>query len=122
MGAELVIPEHAEVANAVGAISGALTIAVEATITPDEDCFIVHTPAERREFYELTAARAWVEGHLLDLLDARIAQAKVEGFTFHRDIRFLDHHAAARIGDVFLDARVRATAIGKPEFAGLAVE
>ena len=121
MGATLIIPEHAEVANAVGAISGTLTIAVEATITPNDDHFIVHTPVERRTFLELSAARRWAESHLLELLAEKVAQARVEGFTFHQDVRFYDDNGTTRAGHLFLESRVRAIAVGKPEFAGLAV-
>lgn len=45
--AELVIPPHAEVANAVGAITGQVVEQVELTIRPDSCGYILYTPWEK---------------------------------------------------------------------------
>jgi N-methylhydantoinase A/oxoprolinase/acetone carboxylase beta subunit len=119
LGAELRIPEHAEVANAVGAITGVLTLMVEATINPDDDCYIVHTPAERRIFTGLPEAQEWTRAHLLALLDEKILQARVEGFDFHRDVQVIHRGGTTTMGSLFLECQLRATAICRPQFAGL---
>jgi len=121
LGAKLIVPEHAEVANAVGAITGALTIIVDATITPDEDRYIVHSPTAMREFVNLDAAKAWVNEHVMAILDERVTESLVEGFAFHKEVRLVDRNGASDFGTVFLECQVRGTAVGKPEFASFAV-
>jgi len=117
LGAQVTIPEHAEVANAVGAITGALTLITEATITPADDHFLVHTPTLRKAFANLDAAKAWAEQEVSALLEAKIAAAEVAGFALHREVQILDHMGASTMGTMFLECRVRATAVGRPEFA-----
>lgn len=117
LGAHLIIPEHAEVANAVGAITGTMTLLVEATITPEDEAYSVHSPAERRVFSTLEMAKSWASAHVEALLEEKIHLAAAEGFTFHREVRCLDHTGASRVGSMFLECRVRATAVGRPEFA-----
>lgn len=119
LGARVIIPEHAEVANAVGAITGALTLTAEATITPADEAFIAHAPNERRAFTDLIAAKEWASGQVSASLEEKIASAKVEGFEFHREVRYIDSTGASTIGSLFLECRVRATAVGRPEFASL---
>ncbi|MHB9023357.1 MAG: hydantoinase/oxoprolinase N-terminal domain-containing protein [Armatimonadota bacterium] len=119
LGAELIIPEHAEVANAVGAITGAFTLVVEATITPDDDRVIVHSPTERREFLDIDLAKAWACEHVAALLEDKIAVSQAEGFQFHREVRCIDRNGETTMGAVFLECQVRATAVGRPEFPAL---
>ncbi len=119
LGAQVVIPRHAEVANAVGAITGTLTLITEATITPADEMYVVHAPTERRVFGNLDAAKAWASEQVLALLDVRIAEAAVQDFDFHREVRCIDHAGASRIGALFLECQVRATAVGRPEFTAV---
>lgn len=118
-GAQIIIPEHAEVANAVGAITGTLTLIVDATITPTEDAYSVHAPNAMREFATLDEAKTWAGAQALALLEEKIAAAAVEGFDFHRDVRILDRTGASTVGSLFLECQVRATAVGRPEFAAM---
>jgi N-methylhydantoinase A/oxoprolinase/acetone carboxylase beta subunit len=120
LGARLIIPEHAEVANAVGAITGTLTLMVEATITPEDECYIVHSPVERRVFAGLNEARAWAADHVRGLIADKITRAQAPGFDFHVEVHEVDRTGASTMGNLFLECHVRATAVGRPEFAGLA--
>jgi N-methylhydantoinase A/oxoprolinase/acetone carboxylase beta subunit len=120
LGAQLIVPEHAEVANAVGAITGAMTITVEATITPSDDGYVAHSPVAMREFPGLEEAKAWASAHVLELLEARIALGQVEGVHFQCDVLYLDRTGAAVGGALFLECQVRGVAVGKREFAALA--
>jgi hypothetical protein len=106
------------VANAVGAITGAVTVMVEATITPDDDVYLAHTPTERRAFDTLERAKAWTSACLLALLEEKIAQAELQKFDLHRAVECVDHQGASTVGNIFLECRMRATAVGRPEFAG----
>ncbi|OPZ82540.1 MAG: Acetophenone carboxylase gamma subunit [bacterium ADurb.Bin429] len=119
LGAKLLVPEHAEVANAVGAITGVLTLMVEATINPDEDRYIVHSPAERRVFTSLDDAQTWTREHLLILLEDKIAGAQVTEFDFHRDVQVITRDGTTNLGNLFLECTLRATAVSRPQFAGL---
>ena len=59
---ELIIPEHAEVANAVGAASGKLIETIDAIIRPiAEGGFILHSPWERKVFEDLTEAKKYAQ-------------------------------------------------------------
>jgi hypothetical protein len=121
LGATLLVPEHADVANAVGAITGTLTIVVEARITPDEEAFTVHSPTTVRHFADLDSAKAWAGEHLLELLEARLAVGYVDGFHYHRDVQCIDRNGTSLGGSLFLECLVRATAVGRPEFASFAL-
>lgn len=116
LGAELIIPPHAEVANAVGAIVGMLQFSVEATISPSQHGFVIHSPTERREFTDLNAAQEWGSTHLLQLLEDKITQGAMEHFTFHREVQSHTHNADTKLGHVFIESTMRAVAIGKPDF------
>lgn len=117
-GAQLIVPEHAEVANAVGAITGVFSLSVEANIEPSDEAYIVHSQVERRLFDDIEVAKAWAASHVRDLLDARLTAAGVTGFAIHRDVQVHDRHAASTMGSMFLECVVRATAVGRPEFVG----
>ena len=60
MDAEVVVPEHAEVANAVGAVVGVVRQSAQITISPvGQSRVLVHAPREQREFDDLEVAAAW---------------------------------------------------------------
>jgi len=117
LGAAIIIPPHAEVANAVGAITGTYLFSVEVTITSTGKDFIVHSPLERREFRELSAAKDWAAGHVTSLLEAQVSEDALGQFSVQRDVTYHDHIVETPHGLVFLDCQVRAAAIGKPDFA-----
>ena len=56
------VPEHAEVANAVGAVVGLVRVSEEVYVSqPDEGLFRVHLPNEVRDFSDLTEALDYAE-------------------------------------------------------------
>ncbi len=61
MDAEVVVPEHAEVANAVGAVVGVVRQSAQITISPvaGQTRVIVHAPQEQKEFDDLELAADW---------------------------------------------------------------
>ena len=118
MGARLIVPEHAEVANAVGAITGVLTLQLEAAILPDDGHFVAHTPVARRVFEHFDAAREWTYTAMEALLEDRIREARLEGFTVHRSLQGQERFGTLDAGEVFLEWRLRATAVGRPVFHG----
>jgi hypothetical protein len=118
LGASLIVPEHAEVANAVGAISGVFTLQLDAVILPDDEHFVAHTPEERRIFADFDAAREWTHTAMAALLDARLRDAQLDGFAFEKSLLGSDRIGTLDTGTVFLEYHLRALAVGRPLFHG----
>jgi N-methylhydantoinase A/oxoprolinase/acetone carboxylase beta subunit len=70
LGTELIIPVHAEVANAVGAVAGSVVQTLQALIRPmeAESFYRVHLPDGVHDFASLQAAVSYVE----DMLPPRV--------------------------------------------------
>jgi N-methylhydantoinase A/oxoprolinase/acetone carboxylase beta subunit len=68
LGTNAIIPGHAAVANAVGAVAGQVRVSVEAHITkPDEGCYQVfmgHVPGAPKQFSDLASALDYARGEL----------------------------------------------------------
>ena len=119
LGTELVIPEHAEVANAVGAITGTIVETVEVTLTPvyapfGLDHLTVHTPIDKRDFKEFKEAVAYSKRIAKQLVVQKATHAGAEEVEV--ELNVIDHKGAVAQGhgdDVFLGATIRATAMGK---------
>lgn len=114
----LIIPEHAEVANAVGAAAGQIVETAEVLVRPDKetDDFILHAPWECRHFkayaeaveYAVTAARNFVYQRA-DTAGAN----RIEVTDSREDIyveSFFDTPKA------LIETRIRAAAVGNPEW------
>jgi len=119
LGTELVIPEHAEVANAVGAITGTIVETVEVTLTPvyapfGIDHFTVHTPIDKRDFQELKAASAYAKRVAQQLAMQKANHAGAEEVEVELNVLDRKGSVAQDHGnDVFLGSNIRATAVGK---------
>ena len=74
---ELVIPPHAEVANAVGAVSGSVVVRQRVLINPlaDEEVLRVHLPDGPHDFEKLELAVAYVNETVPPLLEAQARAA-----------------------------------------------
>lgn len=117
LGTELVLPPHAAVCNAVGAVAGSVVQRAEVLVTsPAEDRFRVHLPEGPTDRPTRAAAEALAESAARDLAAARAAAAgagEVE-VTLEREAR-----VAADVGgrEIFVEARLLATAVGRPRAA-----
>lgn len=118
LAAELVIPEHAEVANAFGAVTGRVVERAEALIRPDDaDGFLVISAEERRPFVEFAAAQAYAEA----LVRGAAARRAQESGGAELEISVASEELAAPLGkgwgdSVLIERRVTATAVGLPSF------
>jgi N-methylhydantoinase A/oxoprolinase/acetone carboxylase beta subunit len=118
LGARLVIPAHAEVANAVGAVTGRVVERAEAVIRPDRpDGFVVVTADEQRRFADVAAAAAFAEEHVRE---TALRKAEKCGGT-RIEVAFAAEELSAPLGagwgdSVFIERRVSATAVGVPSF------
>lgn len=113
----LVIPTHAEVANAVGAVSGSVIIRRQVLINPlvEAEALRAHLPDGPRDFARLEDAVMYARETLRDLLtaEARAAGAEQVEVRMARE----DHWAPAR-GDardlIYLGTELNFTAAGRP--------
>jgi N-methylhydantoinase A/oxoprolinase/acetone carboxylase beta subunit len=122
LNAQLVIPEHAEVANAIGAITGSIVETVEVLVDPIYStagikCYTVHSPVEKIDFDDLDSATAYAEAIAKRLAGEKATQAGA-GKPLEVQIHRTDQTATAAEGygksDFLLASRIKATAIGKP--------
>lgn len=110
------LPEHAGVANAVGAVVGRVTFRRSGTVTsPSQGRYRVHLSAGPQDFDEADQALAMMEDHLrADAQDAAQA-AGAEGIRIivNRDIR----SAQVEGQDVFVEGTITVEASGRPRVA-----
>jgi N-methylhydantoinase A/oxoprolinase/acetone carboxylase beta subunit len=119
LGAELIVPQHAEVANAVGAIVGGVVETVEVIVKPiytaaGIERYEVLAPAENQNFRRLedAIAHAFAVAERAAAEKARHAGATNPQVTVER--RDQTAAVAEGYGDpLLLGVRVRATAVGK---------
>ena len=110
----LIIPEHAEVANAIGAAVGQVMETVEALIRPGEghEGYILHAPWERKLFDTLEEAMEYtvriIRQYAADLA-IKAGSSSFEIVEVHEDI-YLDVFGTNTKD--YIETRVKATAIG----------
>ena len=112
---EIHIPEHAEVANAIGAVAGGIVQTVTVLIRPisGEEAFRVHLPFGVRDMYDLEEAIAYAKGNARRLARQHALRAGASSIKVHTGHRVLTARAVAS-GAVFIEATVTATAVGRP--------
>lgn len=118
LNTELIIPEHAEVANAVGAATGQVMEQFEILIRPSpEGGFIVHAPWERKDFMELIDAvdYAGSEGEKYILNRAQKAGAAAVNVTVTREDIY-SNTAQKWDEELFVETRIEVMAVGRPRW------
>jgi N-methylhydantoinase A/oxoprolinase/acetone carboxylase beta subunit len=113
----LIIPPHAEVANAVGAVAGGVVQRQRVLITPMEDGEAVrlHLPEGLYDFYDLEEAVAYAKEEMYSWIEARAhkvgaAQVEVQMTREDRDVL-----VKAGWGDrLYLGTELVFTAVGRP--------
>lgn len=117
---ELVIPAHAEVANAVGAVSGSVVVRQRVLINPlaDEELLRVHLPDGPHDFEKLEEAVAYVNATVPSLLAAQARAAGADQVEL-RTTRH-DQWAPTRGGGldvIYLGTELDFAAAGRPRVA-----
>lgn len=114
LGTHLVLPAHAEVANAVGAVVAGVVQRVVATITPlPDERYRVHTTAGVSTFRSLDDAGTWAAGEAERLARDQAAAAGAEDVEV--DIVRRDTVGHTDMGyEIFFEGTVTATARGRP--------
>ena len=119
LGMQLTVPEHAEVANAFGAVMGGIVQRAQVTVTqPLHGHFVVHAETGPENFANLDEAIALAERLATDkvrqlAVDAGAAAVET---CLHRTGKHVDHDLD---GELFLEATVIAIATGRPDLAAL---
>ncbi|WP_298910245.1 hydantoinase/oxoprolinase family protein [uncultured Aliiroseovarius sp.] len=110
------LPEHAGVANAVGAVVGRVTFRRSGTVTsPTEGKYRVHLETGPEDYLDADAAMTALEQHLRDVSQdaARTAGATDIHFVTERDIR----SAQIEGQNVFVEGTIMVEASGRPRVA-----
>ena len=110
------LPEHAGVANAIGAVVGRVTIRHTGAVTsPSNGVYRVHLEDGPEDFPALDPALERLERALCALCEAEARAAGAEGIRVHaaRHVQMTEIDGA----QMFIDARVEAEAAGRPRIA-----
>lgn len=116
LGCEMILPDYAGVANAIGAVVGKVTMRQSGTVTsPSEGKFRVHLSDGPVDFADQVAALAHLETVLRDaaMADAQAAGAEDIQVSAKRDVRT----AGVEAREVFVEATVTVEAAGRPRVA-----
>lgn len=116
LGAQMILPEHAGVANAIGAVVGRVTMRESGTVTsPSEGRYRVHLDSGPQDFSDQQTALSELETVLRDkaVSDAQAAGAADIQVSVDRDIRM----AGVENREVFIEATITVEATGRPRVA-----
>ncbi len=117
LGCEAVLPDAADVANAVGAVAGGVRLSFQAVLTqPSEGLIRVHLPDRVSDHPTLSAARDMASWALREhsTVAARDAGADAPELTEFWEERV----ATVENRKVFIEATLTVTATGRPRVAG----
>lgn len=115
LGVELILPSSAEVANAYGAVMGSVVQRAHVLVTqPLHGQFVVHSDREPIHFGSLDDAVATAEAIAREKVLMMARQAGAEAAQIR--LSHQDNHVRHDVdGDLFLEARITATATGRPD-------
>jgi N-methylhydantoinase A/oxoprolinase/acetone carboxylase beta subunit len=116
LGCRMILPEHAGVANAIGAVVGQVSQRATGLVTsPAEGRFAVHLPEGVEVFADRDAALARMEAALRAEAEDRARRAGAEDLrvTVTRELR----EAEIEGRPMFIEATLTATATGRPRVA-----
>lgn len=114
--AKVIMPDHADVANALGAVVGHVRITGESLIlAPGPGRFRVHGPCDKHDFTDLeAAAEAAITGLKADLA-IRAEAAGADDIDIALDRK--DVSAFTDGQEIFVESRITAVATGRPRLA-----
>ena len=117
LGAESRVPEHAGVANAVGAVVGRVRLSRECVISaPQHGQFVVHAGGAPRVFTDLDVAKQFATEHLCAALAVDMVTAGAPEFETRHE--WTAQTVPVDGMDMFVEGRLVITASGRPELAG----
>lgn len=119
LNTSLMIPEHSEVANAVGAAVGQVMETVEVLIRPDQTTkrFIVHAPWSRESFTDLETAVKYAISGAKKYVATTVKGAMRNSYNVNVFDNREDIYTEAfttNNEDTYVETRIKVIAIGKP--------
>ena len=118
LNAELIIPKHAEVANAIGAAAGNIMEKINLLIKTDsKGKIILHTPKERKTFNNLDDAKEYALKNGRKIIGENVVNAGAANHRItvnHEDI-YIKSSESWR-NQVYLETRIEITATGQPDW------
>ena len=112
---ELIIPRHAEVGNAVGAVAGSVVQQVRVILRPLDEAFRLHLPDGLRDFASVEAGVDYAQRVVPKQLEALARQAGAEQIEIK--MKRADQIAHVRTGwggELYLGTELIFTAVGRP--------
>lgn len=120
LNTRLFIPEHAEIANAIGAVTSSVMQTIRAFIKPlGQEIFRVHLPTGIQDFNNFEEAVAYATESAGNLADAhaRHAGASSVHVKINRRDQIVDSDNEIDRDGFFLSTEIKAIAIGRPNLA-----
>jgi N-methylhydantoinase A/oxoprolinase/acetone carboxylase beta subunit len=117
LNADTLLPEHGDVANAIGAVTGRIRMLREGMVTsPSEGLFRAHTGDAPQDFPEVEPALQAMERVLQDAARADAEAAGADSVHVHvtRDVKLAEIESR----EMFVEARITVEATGRPRIAG----
>ncbi|MCU9849937.1 hydantoinase/oxoprolinase family protein [Defluviimonas sp. WL0024] len=116
VGTRMVLPEHAGVANAIGAVVGQIAMHAEGIVTsPGPGLFSAHLAEGPKRFNDRDTALAVLEAALTEDAEGRARLAGVEKMRITVDRELSEIEVEGQ--PMFIEARLRVTAQGRPRIA-----
>jgi N-methylhydantoinase A/oxoprolinase/acetone carboxylase beta subunit len=116
LGCRMILPDHAGVANAIGAVAGQVTQRVSAMVSsPAEGRYVAHLSSGLQVFPSAEAALRAVETAVLEEASTRAKEAGAVDLRLAVDRAVKEVEIEGRL--MFIEARVTATASGRPRVA-----
>jgi N-methylhydantoinase A/oxoprolinase/acetone carboxylase beta subunit len=121
LNAEMLLPEHGDVANAIGAVTGRIRMLREGLVSsPSEGLYRAHLPDAPQDFQTAEAAMTRLEAALSAAAtqDAEAAGAASVHLQVTREVK----RAEIEAREMFVEARIVVEATGRPRIAAHARE
>ena len=113
LNTEVIVPEHFEVANALGAATGMIELSTTITVSaPRRGLFRVHVGEEPKTFYELARAQEFAEFAAGKELATKMALAGAN--TYDLSSNWVTKEVAVADRPLFVEAVLTTTATGRP--------
>jgi N-methylhydantoinase A/oxoprolinase/acetone carboxylase beta subunit len=113
LNADSIVPEHADVANAVGAVVGQVRIMVRVTVTqPQEGLYRVHLPGQPKDHTRFEDALSTAERHAA--AEAKTQAEAAGAATVELSLSHSDKTATIEGKEVFIESEILAVAAGRP--------
>ncbi len=116
LGARMILPDHAGVANAIGAVVGQVAMIATGTVTsPGPGAFVAHLPAGPSRHTDRDTALAALQSALTVEAEAKARAVGVEEIRLSVDRQI--NEVTVENQPMFIEARLRVTAQGRPRIA-----